>query len=262
MRFGVELECRSKKSISEVHALLQNEGLRRWQAKYDGSIHTNLAYQHQVEVISPPLEFNSASDKEELKKVLSLLREFAEVNVSCGTHVHVDGTNLTWKNLQSLTRVYTRWEPVLLNLVSKSRKESTFCKPWSGLPPYEIDPDKMTKATSKPAFLRAWAPSSSLNSSRYRFLNFRSWITKGTVEFRGHQGTLNYTKLIRWVEICIRMVERSVERNWGYAKKAKMSQVAAKMELTPSYKKAQVKLFCERLELSSTIATYVKKKVA
>jgi len=42
---------------------------------------------------------------------------------------------------------------------------------------------------------------------RYLMVNSHCFQKYGTVEFRGHSGTLNYNKVKRWVLFCARLVE-------------------------------------------------------
>ncbi|MDO5509556.1 MAG: amidoligase family protein, partial [Weeksellaceae bacterium] len=45
--------------------------------------------------------------------------------------------------------------------------------------------------------------------TRYLKLNLSSYQRHGTVEFRHHSGTVNYTKIKNWILICARLVEAS-----------------------------------------------------
>ena len=42
--------------------------------------------------------------------------------------------------------------------------------------------------------------------SRYTKLNLQSYSRYGTCEFRGHQGTLDYTKIVAWVALTQNLV--------------------------------------------------------
>lgn len=45
--------------------------------------------------------------------------------------------------------------------------------------------------------------------SRYFKINFESFATHGTVEFRHHSGTTEYEKIVNWVKLTQAMVERT-----------------------------------------------------
>jgi hypothetical protein len=41
---------------------------------------------------------------------------------------------------------------------------------------------------------------------RYHKLNLSSYVSHGTIEFRQHQGTINYVKISRWIDLGMSMM--------------------------------------------------------
>lgn len=196
-KFGIEIEHISNMSHGDFATRLINDnvpvdtyatGLARcpndcysgWQVKTDGSITTEGDYDYGIELVSPPMTF---IDLPHLRSVLSLAREHGGVNSSCGLHVHVHAPELhdLGEHLPRLTKSWQNIEQVIFSYMPLSRRTNTYCKP--GLNQYD----------------------------RYQALNLDPLMhSRRTIEFRAHSATLNYHKIISWVNLCVSFVEYMV----------------------------------------------------
>lgn len=202
MTFGVEIETTAPDSA------IQNDGLRigayhaglqvpylpaGWRAERDGSIQTAPGYQ-ACEIVSPILR--GAEGLAQVAAVLATLEAKGHrVNASCGVHVHV-GWNRTLpaEALARLVTITAYCERGLYAITgTKNRERGRYC---GGVRKYGNDKD------AKPA----------LDRNRYHALNLTNLAngTKDTVEFRVFSGSLNATKIIGWVQVCLGLVERAL----------------------------------------------------
>jgi hypothetical protein len=192
-RFGIEIEHANSRGHHELATALATAGLTvdhnatgnyhshgyaGWQVKYDTTIRTHADYHHKVELVSPPL--TSGRDEEQVKTALAVVAPTGRVNRSCGFHVHVEARDLNDVQLRRLEASFARWQEVLMSYVSASRRRNRYCAPISS------------------------------RRDRYSALNLVPFATKGTVEFRLHQGTLNANKILAFVKLCIYMVELAI----------------------------------------------------
>jgi len=201
MTFGVEIETVAPQSA------LENDGLRigsyhygiqvpylpeGWKAERDGSISTS-GGGHACEIVSPILR-----GAEGLAQVAEVLRTLDakghRVNVSCGVHVHV-GWKRDWpaEALARLVTIVAYCERGLYAITgTKNRERGTYC---GGVRKYGNDKD------AKPA----------LDRNRYHALNLTNLASgaRETVEFRVFSGSLNPTKVVGWIQVCLGLVERA-----------------------------------------------------
>lgn len=131
----------------------------------------------------------------------------ARVNVSCGLHVHhhlpecVENPQVV-RNLQ---HAWWRIHPVVFGLVATSRRNNQYCRrpthdeavQFDGVRSYERLCQKLRRL------------------DRYASLNFVNLLTpeRMTVEFRVHQGSLDWQKLRAWVLFTQRLIEHAVARS-------------------------------------------------
>lgn len=164
-----------------------------WKAEADGSI-DNSNGGHRCEIVSPVLR-----GEEGIRQVIEVLRTLEakghRVNVSCGVHVHV-GWNRDWPSeaLARLVTIVAYLEKGLYAITgTKNRERGRYC---GGVRKYGSDKD------AKPA----------LDRDRYHALNLTNLArgTMDTVEFRVFSGSLNPTKVVGWIQVCLGLVERAL----------------------------------------------------
>lgn len=204
-KFGVEIEffCSNHTYYSLAEKLTEagiecvapgysHTTMRKWKLVPDGSVSGGM------ELVSPPISGDEAFNSIRLACDV-LEREGATVNRSCGLHVHIDMTSANVQTFKKLTDLYIQYEIVIDSLQPQSRRanNNTYCQ--------------SVKDTRKAALQSAssvQAIAQAINrGSRYAKLNVTSYWKHGTVEFRQHSGTTSATKIIQWVQLCLRMVE-------------------------------------------------------
>ena len=145
----------------------------------------------------------------ELKKVE------AQVNSTCGLHIHLDGKGLINANrklypnaLIQLWKAYITFEDVILSLIPYERRFSTYARPLR-------DAFKLVELDSCDTVLdlerlwykeRHWQSIQSVksqhhHSSRYFGVNLHPLLGHGHLEIRYHSGTTNPNKILQWVNL-------------------------------------------------------------
>lgn len=216
--FGIEIEALVP-SIARLENELENREIpchrenynhstrNYWKITSDGSIQSMPGYQ-TFELVSPILK--GSEGKNELKKVLeALVAAGTKVNSSCGLHVHHDIGNFGITEAKRLMAIYVRFESALDTLQPLSRREDNnfFCQGWNRQKENILrqiknwQPQRGRYANTIPVQFRE-----TFFQSRYKKLNFDSWVRYGTVEFRHHSGTVNFEKIWSWVILTQAMV--------------------------------------------------------
>lgn len=202
LTFGIEIETiaptsaieRDGLQIGSYHRGIQVPYLPTgWKAERDGSIDAS-AGGHACEIVSPILR--GAEGLAEVAEVARILEAKGHrVNVSTGVHVHI-GWNDEWpaEALARLVTIVAYAERGLYAITgTKNRERSRYC---GGIRKYGNGKD------AKPV----------LDSNRYHALNLTRLAMGGdTVEFRVFSGSINATKLVAWIQICLGLVERAIE---------------------------------------------------
>jgi len=202
LTFGIEIETIAPDSA------LRDEGLRigryrqgiqvpylpeGWTAECDGSI-DNSRGGHRCEIVSPILKGSDGLTQS--ANVLQILQAKGHrVNTSCGVHVHV-GWKREWSSiaLARLVTIVAYAEQGLYAITgTKNRERGRYC---AGVRKYG------NEKAAKPC----------LDRNRYHALNLTNLAqgSQDTVEFRVFSGTINVTKAIGWIQVCLGLVERAL----------------------------------------------------
>ena len=195
-RFGVEIEfigdwddCERALRMAGVLPVQTEYGHRvsdRWRIVPDGSIDEG------GEVVSPPL--GGADAKETLRQVMDKMRDAVEIDGTCGLHVHHEVVDLEPGHFHRLYRFWFQMAPLIDGLVSPSRRGGRWCKP--------LNANDLALIESVTDMARDRDPARALRyMDRYKVLNAVCYPRQGTVEARQHQGTLNPTKALAWIEL-------------------------------------------------------------
>lgn len=188
------------------------------------------SYYGNNELVSPKL--GGQTGKRELQKVLEVLNELGcRVNKTCGTHVHHDVTDTMLKSkevvtvfLNNLIKTVIKYEHIIYRLIAPSRLKKIGSGWWTLPARYvfgkigdwncegtltiesitktvkdslKLDCDR--KYESHGGGVNAGTTPRRTQQSRYCGLNLKNIWTRGSVEFRYHQGTLNFDKLWAWI---------------------------------------------------------------
>lgn len=108
------------------------------------------------------------------KLCAELNRLGATVNKTCGLHVHFDCRHLSPRSVSNAGARLGRTVNALKMILPKSRRNNTYCR---------LDVNKIR------------------GGDRYAFVNLTAYRKHRTLEVRGHSGTTDAQKIIKWIRI-------------------------------------------------------------
>ena len=194
--------------FSNVNSCRNTTG-NAWELKTDGSC--------GWEVASPPITLDAEGHHDELRRACAAIVSVQPtVDRACGLHVHVECNDFSWRDLQTLLKLWTRYEPFFYEMQPPSRTNNNYCRPWRSeyWTPRAEQAQRFTQqvlpalaATTEQAFLNALGTSGH-RTQKYLSLNISRWWRTGTVEFRLAGGTLEYTKIRNWIKLLCALVNR------------------------------------------------------
>lgn len=142
-----------------------------------------------LELVSPILYGDEGLD--ELQIVMETLNSIgAQVDKTCGLHIHHDIADYDVENFISLHNLYYNYQKGINSIVPRSRRtaaRNTYCIGLS-----KSDLDYIQNASSIRQVARCIG-------TRYVVLNSQSYVKYGTIEFRQHSGTVEFEKLEAWI---------------------------------------------------------------
>jgi len=217
-KFGIEIEMTLPHRAStlatrlnSVNIAAQVEGYNHrlrshWKITTDATVRSDSGH-HAMELVSPPLK--GRDGLRQLETVCAVLAEMnAKVNRSCGLHVHHDARDLDFEAWKLVTKCYVKYEDVIDQLMAPSRRGNgnQWCRSLRR---------SYVGNTVEEVFERIDRCSSnydiqSIFGTRYVKLNLEASSVHGTIEFRHHHGTTNFTKIATWICLTQGFVTRSV----------------------------------------------------
>ena len=200
---GIESECVYPVQDSMYYP-------KNWAHTYDGSISPPSEYEG-IEMVSSP----SSGDilQQQIRDLSDWAKEHAAtVNSSCGLHIHFDSTDLTYRQVTHIAIVYKEFEPYLKSMMPPSRQDSRWCKE------FPLSIDDLLRVDSEEDLIDIYyesmdsVPSADkYNDARYCGFNIHSRYFHGSLEFRLHSGTTNFTKIRNWIRILNAIIEKGIE---------------------------------------------------
>lgn len=203
LTFGVEIECLVARD--RVHRSSVGTGFN---FAYEGYNHTDregyfkfvpdgsLVGENTIECVSPILSDNEDGFST-LKTCLSVLnRAGAKVNVSCGLHVHVGLKGYKPAEIVNIYKNYQKLERLIDSFMAPSRRGN--CRWAKSI--LEINYDNLPTVG---------ALQGRMFNDRYYKVNPMAYNRHQTVEFRQHQGSVDFDKISMWVKFCCKLVEWS-----------------------------------------------------
>lgn len=171
--------------VAERRSLRRNTDYRVWNAVRDGSC--------GLEIVSRILQ--GSEGFVEVMDASRRLREIAQelglsLTVKTGTHAHLAYPNHR-PSLRNVAVLAAYYEPALYTLVSPSRIDNHYAE---SLRPVVSGRRQISRY------------------GRYRTVNFESIRDHKTLEVRLHNGTLNGAKILTWVSLWMRILERCRRR--------------------------------------------------
>lgn len=203
--FGVEIECvdcpidmiirEVRLNGGNIHseAYNHNDNTTHYKIVSDGSLNGN----NTAEIVSPILK--GKQGLETLKTVCdSLVCIGANVNRSCGLHVHLDAKKMSITHWRNLFINYARLESIIDSFMPRSRRanNNTYCRSLALRPRFEASIFACNTVQDICA----------LFSSRYYKVNVEAYLRHKTVEFRQHSGTTDFQKIYMWLAFLQKLV--------------------------------------------------------
>lgn len=218
---GLELECfidqdQFSSFIEDCnnHTLLniQAEGYnhstrQHWKIVSDASLGNRNRHMRGIEIVSPPLVASELF--EQLNALLDILLSYeSEVNKTCGLHCHHSLDGFKAKQLQYLVNHFVKNESAIDTTLAESRRGNQ--ESVRGFKACQSNKALLTRMVRQDAVRNRANANGAVNGvSRYTKLNLQSYERYGTCEFRGHQGTLDFTKIVAWVALTQNLVLKS-----------------------------------------------------
>ena len=172
-----------------------------WKIVSDGSISGTNGF----ELVSPVLRgLEGLADLERACRALRICG--AQVNGSCGLHVHFGARDMRIEHLRQVVRNYMVLEPTIDQLMPSARRASnnTYCQSLFCGRTQAVAEQQILAATTADQLTQA-----ANAGTRYRKVNLHSYGRHGTVEFRQHSGSTDYEKISMWVKLLHNLIDYS-----------------------------------------------------
>ena len=193
---------------------------RIWRVVRDVSIEA-YSDEEQCELVTPILTY---PDLEILQQVVAKLKAAgASVNKNCGLHIHVDAKRFTPQAVVNLVTLIGSREQLLYRALGIPKDRMRYCKRIN-------DELVQTIVEKKPESLeelrRNWYLESpyetvedKYHSTRYHGLNLHAMFTKGTVEFRLFNSTLEASEVKAYVQFVLALSNQALLHKKAVLKK-------------------------------------------
>lgn len=215
-KFGLELEFFGV-SRGKIDDILTGANISCWDAGYYDSgkgwkitDDSSIEGDYSVELVSPIL--SGIEGLQEVAKVVRLMAEVgAQVNRTCGFHVHVDAQDLSGKVLLNVYRRYALHEDKIDQFMVKSRRgnNNTYCKSTRALLDRTSGAHLSITCEDVARLVDEHYVDGTYEGGRYNKVNLCAYLRHGTIEFRHHGGTMDINKVINWITFCVNFVEVS-----------------------------------------------------
>lgn len=135
-------------------------------------------------------------------------------------HVHVDVRDLTTEQVGNVLATYIACEAALYNFGGKNRYDNIYCP---GVSAAQEQMSVMRKVMSSDQYVFAhgihdWC--------KYTGINLRSICERGSIEFRGHEGTLDVARIEKWIKV--------LQQMFVYAIKTKRNDILEQAKVGPA----------------------------
>ena len=186
---------------------------RRWKVVYDSSI--SGPWEEKTEVVSPICRWEDIPTVQEL--VRKLRSAGAQVDMSCGIHVHIGLGDHTPKTLRNLVNIVNAKEDLLtMALQIDPDRRDRYCMPVDELFLQRLN---RVKPKDSATFARIWYDDEDWESharmhyddTRYHLLNLHSVFQKGTIEFRAFNSTLHAGEVKSYIQLCMAISFQALE---------------------------------------------------
>lgn len=158
-----------------------------------------------LELVTSPFFFNEKT-AEQIKKLFKILKESgAEVNKTCGFHVHLGLQELRSQIIQTIVERFNRYHKEFYKIVDEERKESLYCSPLT------IEEEQIVREAPDPSRITI-----NPRLNRYHSINPMSFRQHGTIEFRLFHATLDEDEVVAWLSFLAGFFSASVAKHPQY----------------------------------------------
>lgn len=264
-RFGLEVEFVGDKQ--RAITALRDAGIRvkdgthshegysltEWTVKRDGSV------QNGGEMVSPPLDFDDPEQRGQVTTAIQALQDSgARPDPSAGIHVHIeaknfDGSPLEARQIAAIVRFTYKFEDAIYRIASSGwdtirNGARTFARPIPEPTARAImevktieDLEAVWNGQSVVRRRRAqYGTGFQRSLNRYTATNLRAFWSKGTIEFRYFNSSVNPVRVQCYIALCMAIVDdarhgfsRSVKKSYriGAMANGEVSETALMMRL-------------------------------
>jgi hypothetical protein len=221
--FGVEIECfvpygfdvmgalrsaslATSEARGNIHATTPG-----WKAVPDGSLRWTgrNSEMRGIEIVSPILKGEDGI--EQVRKVADIIMAGGgKVNATAGLHVHI-GVGGAWgKQVKNLAKMYLKYAMDFDSILPISRRalrnrfaKNNRCAMFATLTGEQIDERFARVSTLRDVsqLMNGTPPTPGYCSQRYYAMNFMSYASHGTIEFRQHSGSVESKKICSWIRL-------------------------------------------------------------
>ena len=192
-------------------------------SEYARTIGAGMVQDVAFEMNTPPMQGDAMVEK--IQEISSVIRGHGAVSYQgSGLHTHVDCRDASWNDIRKLCVLYGKTEVALYSIIDPRRSgrnssRGGFCKMVGGLDFAKMMSDPSTAKEDIISFVYGSVENLKKvrNSNkqppggdRYLGLNLHSWLMRGTVEFRLHQGTTKADKMLNWGMLMGGMVQTAI----------------------------------------------------
>lgn len=213
---------------------------RVWKAVSDASLASR---ENSAEVVTPILRWE---DMETLQEVVRALRRAgATAPRTTSQHIHVGAGGMTVQQLVNLAKMEYRQEELLIkSLGTYETRLARYCRRTDAafIERLEESRPKTMRELNECWYGYFNARPTHYDGSRYAFLNLHAVFTKGTVEWRGANGSLHAGEVKARIVLALAMTAKAIV--------AKCASCRNRREYTPSSAKYDARVLLLHLGLS------------
>lgn len=193
---------------------------RIWRVVRDASIDA-YSDEEQCELVTPILYYE---DLKMLQQLVSMIKEAGgTVNRSCGLHIHVDAKEFTPQAVVNLVTLIGSRELLLYKALGIPKDRLRYCK---RINDELVETILAKKPESLEELRKDWYSESpyevvagKYHSTRYHGLNLHSMFTKGTVEFRLFNSTLEPNIVTAYIQFTLALCKKAQQNKRAVLKK-------------------------------------------
>lgn len=182
---------------------------RRWRVMSDGSLHDG---SKGCELVTPILTYSY--DNKDLLDLIDFVKEnsSALTDDECGIHIHIGANDFSTRQIINIQKLWYNYEDLIFKALKVLDSRIKFCKKSDEEFIKKLKDVKHSWFLSRESMKNLWyedcedSPESKYNSTRYHSLNFHSLFTKGTVEFRLFNGTLERDLIQSYIQFILAFI--------------------------------------------------------